>query len=230
MTQQYNPTELFAFKIEVLVFLRKKRYSLLIGKILTPSSIPPTRCQMTLLVGLPESSGGRVSFPQPTPLSPWLSTPTHHPRDEQNGLLVAAVLRLKSHPINMINQSIDQHENHIRRRNFYKQKLWKLLQKNHSSQSGISMGHGLHCIHLTLSCLAPVTSGIKKGRHLMRFTCRGNMHLKLLLKLALPTSQGFVVPTLTYTAYGVLFSRNRHQEADSVTIRRQTLLKYGTVT
>jgi hypothetical protein len=183
---------------------------------------------MTLLVGLPESSGGRVSFPQPTPLSPWLSTPTHHPRDEQNGLLVAAVLRLKSHPISMINQSINMKitfEEYI----FYKQKLWKLLQKNHSSQSGISMGHGLHCIHLPLSCLPPVTSRDKKGRHLMRFTCRGNMHLKLLLKLALPTSQGFVVPTLTYTVYGVLFSRNRHQEADSVTIRRQTLLKYGTV-
>jgi hypothetical protein len=36
------------------------------------------------LVGLPESPGGQVrSYPQPESLSPWLSTLTYHPRDEQ---------------------------------------------------------------------------------------------------------------------------------------------------
>jgi hypothetical protein len=39
---------------------------------------------MSLLVGLPESSGGRLrSFPHPTS-SPWLSTLTYHPEDEQH--------------------------------------------------------------------------------------------------------------------------------------------------
>jgi hypothetical protein len=34
---------------------------------------------MTLLEGLPESSGGRIrSFPQPTSSSPWLSTLRYH--------------------------------------------------------------------------------------------------------------------------------------------------------
>jgi hypothetical protein len=38
-------------------------FQILLGKILTPSSIPPT-CLRYLLVGLPESSGGRVtSYP-----------------------------------------------------------------------------------------------------------------------------------------------------------------------
>jgi hypothetical protein len=59
--------------------------SLLIRKILTPSSIFPTRSQMSLLVGLPESSGGRVrTFPQPaSSSSPWLSTLTYHLEDER---------------------------------------------------------------------------------------------------------------------------------------------------
>jgi hypothetical protein len=58
--------------------LRYLRYG--IGKILTHSSISPTCCQMSLLVGQPESSGGRVrGVPQPVSSSPWLSMLTYHP-------------------------------------------------------------------------------------------------------------------------------------------------------
>jgi hypothetical protein len=57
---------------------------ILICKTLTPSSIPPTNSQMSLLVELSESSGGRVrSFPQPASLSPWHSMLKYHPRNEQ---------------------------------------------------------------------------------------------------------------------------------------------------
>jgi hypothetical protein len=58
---------------------------MLIRKILTLSSTPPTRSQMSLLVRLPESYGGRIrSIPQPaTSSSSWLSTLTYRPGDEQ---------------------------------------------------------------------------------------------------------------------------------------------------
>jgi hypothetical protein len=57
---------------------------ILIHKVLTPSSILPTRSQMSLLVGLPESYVGRVrSLPQTALSSPWLSMLTYHPGDEQ---------------------------------------------------------------------------------------------------------------------------------------------------
>jgi hypothetical protein len=45
-----------------------------------PSYFP----QMSVLVGLSESSGGRVrSYTQPASSSPWLSMLRYHPRDEQ---------------------------------------------------------------------------------------------------------------------------------------------------
>jgi hypothetical protein len=59
--------------------LRYFRYST--DKIFTPLTIPPTNCEVTQLVGLPERFGGRVkSFPKPasSSSSPWLSTYTYH--------------------------------------------------------------------------------------------------------------------------------------------------------
>jgi hypothetical protein len=54
------------------------------GNIITHLFIPPTGFQMSLLVGLPESSGGRArSFTQTAKSSPWLSTLTCHLGDEQ---------------------------------------------------------------------------------------------------------------------------------------------------
>jgi hypothetical protein len=46
-------------------------------------SIPPTCSQINLLVGLPQSAGGRVrSFP-PSIISPWFSRLIYHLGDEQ---------------------------------------------------------------------------------------------------------------------------------------------------
>jgi hypothetical protein len=59
-------------------------FQILIGKILNPLSTPPTRSQMSVLVGLPESSGGQVrSFPQLASPPPWLSTLTYNLGDDQ---------------------------------------------------------------------------------------------------------------------------------------------------
>jgi hypothetical protein len=59
---------------------------------------------MSLLVGLPESSGGRVrSFPQ-SASSPWLFHAHMSPEVWTIASLVAAVLRCKSHPIDMIKE------------------------------------------------------------------------------------------------------------------------------
>jgi hypothetical protein len=67
------------------------------AKNLTPSSILPTCFQISLLVGLPESSSGRVrSFLQPATLSPWFSALTYHLGGWRVGPLVAPVLRYLS--------------------------------------------------------------------------------------------------------------------------------------
>jgi hypothetical protein len=80
---------------------------ILICKILTPSSIPPTCSQMSLLVGLPESSGGQVrSFIQPVSLSPWLAF--SHIIQGMNNRLGGGRGSEMSHPINMINQAPKQ--------------------------------------------------------------------------------------------------------------------------
>jgi hypothetical protein len=73
------------------------------GKILL-LSIPPTCFQMTLLVGLPESSGGQVK-------SFCLLASSHHGSPmliyhlgDEEGLLMAAVQRHSFTPIDMISQ------------------------------------------------------------------------------------------------------------------------------
>jgi hypothetical protein len=62
---------------------------------------------MSLLVGLPESSGGQVrSFIQPASLSPWLSF--SHIIQGMNNRLGGGRGSEMSHPINMINQAPKQ--------------------------------------------------------------------------------------------------------------------------
>jgi hypothetical protein len=57
---------------------------ILIFEILSSSSISPIRSQMSLLVGLPERSSGRVrSFTQPASSSPWTLHAHIHPGNEQ---------------------------------------------------------------------------------------------------------------------------------------------------